>query len=307
MMHFLALLAPPPVPATESLAWNEVVGEYLQFAGYFLSIGAVAYRLLILPRMSHETRGTPPWGIAAAANLGMIGALLLLISALGGVEMKAILQDKSFTASLPKALGRFEFKVAAIILSFAGFAIARSLSAAVGWAVAAIAILATALQPLATGRLGSSVNAIHVLAASTWIGTLTVMLFAGFRALSRDPGPGTSRQEVAAGIVNAFSPVALVAATVLALTGVTTAWLHLKHLPALWETNYGRALIVKLCLVAGVVSLGMWNWKRTKPALNTEGKDESVTMIQRSATSEVVMGALVLIATAILVSLPSPK
>jgi Putative copper export protein len=307
MIHILALWAPPGIGGGESLAWNEVVGEYLQFAGYFLSIGAVGYRLLVLPRMSRANRGAPPWGSAAAANLGMIGALLLLISALGSVEMNAILHDKSFTASLPKAVGRFEFKLAAIVFSFAGFAIARSLSAAVGWTVAAIAILATVLQPLSTGRLGGSVNAVHVLAASTWIGTLTVMLFAGLRALTRDSEPTASRQEVAAGIVNAFSPVALVAATVLALSGVTTAWLHLKHVPALWETNYGRALVVKLCLVAGVVSLGWWNWKRMKPVLNAEGKDESVTMIQRSATSEVLMGALVLIATAVLVSLPSPK
>jgi putative copper export protein len=64
---------------------------------------------------------------------------------------------------------------------------------------------------------------------------------------------------------------------------------------------------LKLCLVAGVVALGGWNWKRTKPALGLEGNEESVTRIERSARAEVVMGAIVLLATAILVSLPSPK
>ena len=307
MILAAVLMAPSPLPAGPSLAWSEVVEQYVQFAGYFLAIGAVGYRYLVLPRLSREANALLPMGRETAATLGMIGALLLLLSALGTVEMNAILHHKSFAESLPKSIGRFQFKIVALALTLIGFTLARRASARFGWPMAAVGILLTVLQPLASGRLGGAVNAVHVLAASTWLGTLTVMLFAGIRALTRGSTRDVSRQRIVANIVNAFSPVALTAASVLVLTGVTTAWIHLKRISSLWETNYGRMLILKLCLVACVVALGAWNWKRMKPALGVEGNENSAAGIERSATAEVVMGAIVLLATAILVSLPSPK
>ncbi len=87
-------------------------------------------------------------------------------------------------------------------------------------------------------------------------------------------------------------------------TGLGTAWLHLKRISALWTTSYGLALVVKLILVAIVVALGAWNWKRVRPSLGDEGSE---LRIRRSATMELTFAALVLIATSVLVTLPSPK
>jgi putative copper export protein len=288
----------------EGLSFSDVVLEYLKFAGYFLSIGATAYRYLILPRFE---KGNPAViGRGTAATLGILGVLLLILSALGGVELRALAGHKSFVQSMPKAIGRFQFQLIALALSMVGYAMAKRASAVVGWPVAALGIIAVVLQPLYTARSFSGrVNAVHILAASTWLGTLTVMLFAGIRTIANAPAGGLSRQRVAANIVNAFTPVALTAATVVGITGLTTAWLHIKRLPNLWGTDYGRALIVKLCLVAAVVTMGWWNWKRVKPSL--AGGDESVAHLNRSATTEVILAAIVLAATAVLVSLPSPR
>ena len=107
-----------------------------------------------------------------------------------------------------------------------------------------------------------------------------------------------------ADLVNSFSPLALTASTIVAITGATTAWLHLKRISALWTTSYGLALMVKLVLVLIVVVLGAWNWKRVRPALAKEGSELT---IRRSATMELAFAALVLIATSVLVTLPSPK
>lgn len=307
-MMIISLLqaAPPPPAGGESLAWNEVLGEYLKFAGYFLAIGASGYRYLILPRLERDAAGTAVLGRDAAATLGLFGVFLLLLSAIGGIEINAVLHHKSFIASLPKARGRFEFQIIAFLISLVGYTIARRASARIGWPVAMVAILAVAIQPIVTARGWSGrANGIHVIAASTWLGTLAVMLDAGIRKLVRSPADGVSRARVAANLINAFTPVALTAASVLVLSGVTTAWLHLKHLSNLWETDYGRALIVKLCLVAAVVTVGWWNWKRVKPSLSAG--EESVARLNRSATIEVTLAAFVLAATAVLVSLPSPK
>jgi len=300
LIQAAAARAPEP-----GLTWNEVVTQYVQFAGYFLSIGAVTYRYLVLPRAdvgSHEA------GLEAmrASSLGALGVFLLVVAALGGAELNAILHHKGFAESLPKNIGRFQFKIGALVVALAGFGLAKRVSANTGWALAAAGTLAAALQPLVTSvRLAGRVNAIHIAAGSMWLGTLTVMFFAGIRASMRRPTDETPRHLAVARTVNAFSPVALTAAAFVALTGATTAWLHVKRLPNLWETNYGRALIVKLSLVAVVVSLGWWNWKRVRPSL-AEG-EASMTRIQRSARAEITVAALVLAATAVLVSLPSPR
>jgi len=62
--------------------------------------------------------------------------------------------------------------------------------------------------------------------------------------------------------------------------------------------------MVKLVFVLIVVLLGAWNWRRVRPTLGTEGTEET---IRRSATMELAFAALVLIATSVLVTLPSPR
>jgi putative copper resistance protein D len=130
-----------------------------------------------------------------------------------------------------------------------------------------------------------------------------VLIVAGLSTVLRDGARG-QRGPIVADMVNGFSPLALTCGPLLVLTGVTTAWLHLKPLSSLWTTPYGYALLTKLCLVAVVFGLGAWNWRRQRPRL---GSEESAHLIRRSASMEVATATLVLVVTAILVSLPSPK
>jgi putative copper export protein len=143
-----------------------------------------------------------------------------------------------------------------------------------------------------------------MLAAGLWIGTLFILVVAGLRALVRHEHGRTRRAAIAAEMVNGFSPLALTMGVVVVCFGLITAWRHLHVLSNLWSTPYGYALILKLVLVAAVFSLGAWNWRRQRPSL---GSEEAASSVQRSATSELVVAGLVLIVTAILVSLPSPK
>ena len=105
-------------------------------------------------------------------------------------------------------------------------------------------------------------------------------------------------------MINAFSPVALGSAFVLVVFGVITAWRHLKYLAALWTTPYGYALLAKLFVVLIVIALGAWNWRRQRPLL---GSESAATAIRRSASAELIAAFVVLIVTAILVSVPTPE
>ena len=87
--------------------------------------------------------------------------------------------------------------------------------------------------------------------------------------------------------------------------GVVAAWRELGcDLALLWTTPYGYALLVKLFLMAIVFGLGAWNWRRQRPSL---GSESAALSIRRSAGGELFAALLVLIATSILLNLPSPE
>jgi putative copper export protein len=56
--------------------------------------------------------------------------------------------------------------------------------------------------------------------------------------------------------------------------------------------------------VAVVFTLGAWNWRRQRPRL---GSEEAAGLIRRSSMLEVGTATVVLVVTAVLVSLPAPR
>src|SRR5690348_10961812 len=106
-------------------------------------------------------------------------------------------------------------------------------------------------------------------------------------------------------MVNAFSPLALASAGVLVFSGVVAARVHVGSWAAFTSTTYGRTLLIKLAVVALLVLVGAFNWRRVRPALATSDA-RAPERFRRSATLEVVLAALVLAVTAVLVALPTP-
>ena len=298
---------PPPggPPGGEhGFSFRDALFELIQFVGWFLSIGAVGFRFGVVRRvrgMTDDARRI----LASdnAAMLGVLGIILLFVSYLGGPLLESMSNHQAFSAALPKNRGPFELRMAFLALALVGFLLVRA-SAGLGWTLALVGVLIAALFPLYTGRGAGKVNAVHVLFASTWLGTLLVLTIVGVRGvLGREPS-GQPRSLLVADLVNSFSPLALTAASLVALTGLTTAWMHLHRISSLWTTSYGITLIVKLIFVLIVVSLGAWNWRRVRPSLGDVGTEET---IRRSSTMELTFGAIVLICTAVLVTLPSPR
>jgi copper transport protein len=284
--------------------WPQPLIEYAGFLASFLATGAVGFRYTALRRLRAEGSGAPgavaDGAAARAAALGLAAAILaflLLAFRLPGLAARRHLPIIPFLTSTPPVA----VQVALALLALLGFATAHRRWKP-GWPLAAAAVVAGALRPAFFGQWTRLVNPVHVLAGGLWIGTLLVLVVAGLPAALRAEVP-ERRGALVAGMVAAFSPLALTAAGVLALFGVITARLHLKAWAALWTTPYGLALIVKLCLVLAVAGIGAWNWRRQKPRL---GDVEAALALRRSARFELLAAALVLAVTAILVSLPTP-
>ena len=282
----------------------DVIHDYVSFVGSFFVVGAVAfYFLLLRPAVASDS---PALSLAArtAARIGVFGGLLLLLSTLMSVMARMNAKHLTFVEVLSAnhnvAIGAVATIFAILAFAAAGFA-AGNLS--LEWGIAAVATLFVALRGAITTNPERAVNPLHVFAASMWMGTLFVLVVAGISTFMKGALQKGEAGPAVATMVNRFSTLALWSAGLLVLTGLTTAYLHVRKLPALWTTIYGQTLLVKLCLVAVVFTLGAYNNMRVKPSL---GADESNRRIYRSAIGELSVAAIVLIVTAVLVNLPAP-
>jgi putative copper export protein len=285
------------------LKWSDPVKEFIGFVGLFLSAGGIGFRFTAL-RGPAETSDQEFYDDAArhAAGLGLFGLILtavLVVVALPGLAARKHLSAVAFATSDTPTMLQIGF----LALALVGYVLAVSRVRA-GWPLAAIGVVAGALRLVFLGQWSKLVNPVHSLAAGLWIGTLFVLVVAGLSALLRHEPSRPRRGAIAADMVNRFSPLAMTMGGVVVLFGLITAWRHLHVLSNLWSTPYGDALIVKLLFAGSVFLLGAWNWRRQRPTLGTE---EAAVSIRRSATGELAMATLVLLATAIVVSLPSPK
>ena len=263
--------------------WHDAGEEFLGFLGWFLAIGAIGFRIAVLNRVIEE-REFHRSAALRSATLGLIGSIVI-----------ATLYQLGKRHTVPQAV-LYGAAIAGFLLVIARLDF--------GWWIAAIGVIFAPLTPAFSGQWTRTINPMHRLAAGFWIGTLFIVVIAGLAPLLRSALSSEQRGRYAAAMIHAFSPLALGSAVVLVVFGVITAWRHLKRLDALWTTPYGYALIAKLCVVAVVASLGAFNWRRQRPLLGTEG---AASAIRRSASAELVAALVVLILTAILVALPTPK
>jgi putative copper export protein len=299
------------VQAASVIRWPQPITEYIGFIGSLLPAGAIGFRYVVM-------RGAMARGVGASADatrrrvysdtarraamIGLIGvvvAIALMLYQLPGLAARRHMT----VADLVTHTAAVELQGGFLLLALIGFALAlRGTNA--GWPLATVGFLAALLRNGLLGEWKELANPIHVLSAGLWIGTLFVMLAAGISVVLRNEVAREQRGAIVSDMVYSFSPLALTAAAVLVVFGVIIAWEHLHVLSNLWSTPYGIALMVKLCFVAMVFALGAWNWRRQKPTLGT---DPAALALRRSATSEVLVAALVLAATAVLLSIPAPR
>jgi putative copper export protein len=283
--------------------WAEPVEELVEFVFAFLATGAVGFRYTAL---AHRLGGEGVLGRFHADAARRAAAIGLVAQAIG-VGRRLL--------SLPQVAERQHTTVAGVLTAFPGslgtwlgilallgflLAVAR---VGIGWPLAAIGVIVAPLSPLFTGQLERIVVPVHMLLGGLWLGTLFVLVVAGLAPLLRHEPTRAERGRTAADMVNAFSPLALVCGILVVLTGLLNAVRHLGTVSDLWSTPYGIALVVKLVLVACVFGLGAWNWRRQRPRL---GSEDAAVSIRRSARSELTAAALVLVATAVMVSFPAP-
>jgi copper transport protein len=152
-------------------------------------------------------------------------------------------------------------------------------------------------------------DALHVLAGSVWVGGIACLLLALPGATRRLEGAERSRLLLATLV--RFSPIALGAVVVIAVTGVIQAYIDVRGLHGLLHTTYGALIIVKIVLLVCLIGFGFINRERVIPALQRlVGEEQSPggigALARRTMRGEFALMLCVFGVTAALISYAPP-
>ncbi len=173
----------------------------------------------------------------------------------------------------------------------------------------ALAVVCACLVPTLTvsghasvgGRLELVADLVHASAAAIWTGGLTVLVVALLLA-------GAGRWQLARSAVPRFSTMALASVAALLAAGLTSAYLEVRAWAGLWETTYGRLLLVKSGLLLGLLALGAYNRTRSVPAIRSDSSSPKAQRgFFRAVSVELVLMVVVVGVTASLIAQPPAK
>ncbi|MFD7391689.1 copper resistance CopC/CopD family protein [Streptomyces sp. NPDC059852] len=266
-------------------------GRYVSYAGFIVLVGGAAFVLGCWRRgtavRSMQRLVVSGWLALTAATLGL---LLVRGSYTGSGKvgdifdldlLGQVLQTKTGAALVSRLLllaaaalfiavlfGAYdkrddeEKRDLTFGLAIGGTVVAAGLAAS--WAMSEHA--STGLQP----GLAMPVDVLHLLAVAGWLGGLTALLVALYRAPAETP--------LDAAAVRRFSQLAFGSVLTLVATGVYQSWRQLGSWSAFTGTRYGQLLLVKIGLVVLLVGIAWISRRWTARLAQSGGADaETVT------------------------------
>jgi putative copper export protein/methionine-rich copper-binding protein CopC len=307
-----------------------VTARWVEFVALLTILGVLAFRLIVLPKLARAPAGlvsAPPSSALigevgdSARRLGESALVLLLLAALTRLYAESAAMhgaERALDTTMLRAMITttswgigWLIGAAGIAVTALGLFLARRTRA--GWNIAALGALGLVLAPALTGHAAASpwyfvavtVDTLHVAGAGAWLGTLLVLMLVGISGVRRwsDDARASIGSPVAA-LFHAFHPMALACGGLVVASGLLSGWMRLQSLPALWETTYGRILLLKVAAFIVVAALGLFNSRRLLPAAQDPDFGHR---IKRSASLELAFTALVLALTAVLVSTATPE
>jgi len=170
------------------------------------------------------------------------------------------------------------------------------------------AIAASGHASSASPRVPSVLNDwLHLVSAAAWLGGIGLLGLVWARPLRR--GGSALRLEVARHVLVPFGRVAWPAFLVVTATGLVSLLTQLGHLSALWQTNYGRLLAVKVSIVGLIAAASAVHALRLRPRLLDppgSGVERQERRHWQLVRAEPVLGLGVVAVVAFLVAFPLP-
>ena len=313
---------------TEVAFWADRWIGYLAIA---LAVGALAWMLLIWGPLSN----TP--GIDRRVIERRFSRLILVVGLAGLLAslMAIIFQGaigagtsfwRAFGSGIPGEVIHTRFGTVMLIRSAAWLALIGLVLAGRGrytrpgplTILACLAGLVLAASPAFAGHASTRDPAwllvpsdiIHAVAMAIWTGGLVAMLALLPAATRQLPEP-SDRTGLLTRATRSFSAVALAAVSMISVSGAVQAIIEVGSVPDLVETQFGRAVSIKIVLFGILIGLGFINRNRIIPGLvrrleRSESPGAPGNRLRSSLRIEVILVTVVLGVSAALVSYPPP-
>lgn len=274
-----------------SAPWPVVAAQFVDYLAFALLLGVVGWLLWCAP-----TSGSDPRlrllartgllaGLASTAATVLVRGPWLTGGSWGTMLDPAVIRESVGTPAGTAMLWRLVLYGA---LSFGLWTLRWLEPLPARWLVCA-GVVATAVTFGAAGHgvasgsaVDVAVDAVHALAAGTWVGGLVVLV-----AIGRSVEPRSVHQ---------FSGLAMTSVVVLVASGLYNSVRHLEGLNALWVSRYGQILLLKVILVGVALLAASVSRRRLRERRS----------LHRSVRIEAVGTTLVLALTAVL-ALTSPS
>ena len=335
---FTFAVGPNPGPAPQFVVPNIaqtatttrlLVARWAVFLSVMTAIGLFALRIAIARPVVRAVKGT---------SLRAVSIAFVVASVVGLVAIPVYLDISTSIDSLRSAFDVSAlvplFRVTAFGRGYLDMEICFALFCAAAWvalwldrperprrSVAELlatfgAVLAAAAVLVVPGAAGHAAQTsprgvsvmldwVHLVAGSIWLGGLIglLVLWGSLAAGKRVAGLAVA--------VPRFSNVAFVSVLFLLASGTGATVIHMPILAALWETSYGKAILVKIGLLLVAMLLGAVNLLRTKPRLVAARNDPergrpAASLLRTTISLETLLLVTAVFAAAVLSSFAPP-
>jgi putative copper resistance protein D len=209
------------------------------------------------------------WTVVSQTRFGYVWSARLLLAALLAALLATLLAAYPMAPTTPATRSRWS--VFAAIL-------------ATGFLVAPAWIGHAGATPGEAGQIPLAADALHLLAAGTWLGglpPLAMLLAAAWR--QKEP----SLAEIPRIAVQRFSLLGLASVGALLASGLVNSWYEVGSFGNLVTTTYGSLVLTKFGLFAAMIAVAAVNRFYLTPRLSLAG---AVRRLQRNTMAEAALG-----------------
>jgi copper transport protein len=325
---------PPPqfrIPSLSETAHTPqlLTARWVVFLSLFAALGLFALRMLIARPVARRVSGTSlrPLSIAffAALAVALVAVPVYVVLATAQFSLRSAFDLGAIVPVADASSFGHDYLQLELVLALFGIAAAialaldrperpvRSVAELLSLGGALAAAVSTLVVPGLAGHAGQRsprglslpLDAVHLGAGAIWLGGLIgIVVF--WLNVGRE-----GRVAALSVVVPRFSTTAFASVLALIGTGIGQSLLELPTLASLWQTNYGKALVVKIVLLFAALALAAVNLARTKPRLQAAGIEPShgpaaALLLRRLVQGEILFVVGALFAAAVLTSLPPP-